>query len=91
MNINKTLALSLLQAETLFKMRGQIVKGMRASLVAQRLKRLPPMWAIWVPPSGREDSPGKGNGHPLQYSCLENAMDGGAGQATVNGSAMSQT
>ena len=26
--------------------------------------------------SGR--SPGEGNGNPLQYSCLENAMDGGA-------------
>ena len=23
-------------------------------------------------------SPGKGNGHPLQYPCLENPMDGGA-------------
>ena len=22
--------------------------------------------------------PGEGNGNPLQYSCLENAMDGGA-------------
>ena len=22
--------------------------------------------------------PGKGNGNPLQYSCLENPMDGGA-------------
>ena len=22
--------------------------------------------------------PGEGNGHPLQYSCLENPMDGGA-------------
>jgi len=28
------------------------------------------------PGSGR--SPGKGNGNPLQYSCLENPMDGGA-------------
>ena len=91
MNINKTLALSLLQVETLFKMRGQIVKGMRASLVAQRVKGLPAMWAIWVPSSGREDFPGKGNGHPLQYSCLENAMDGGAWQATVNGIAKSHT
>ena len=27
------------------------------------------------PGSGR--SPGEGNGGPLQYSCLENAMDGG--------------
>ena len=24
---------------------------------------------------GREDSPGEGNGKPLQYSCLENPMD----------------
>ena len=33
--------------------------------------------------SGR--SPGEGNGNPLQYSCLENAMDRGAWQATVYG------
>ena len=31
----------------------------------------------------REDSPGEGNGYPLQYSCLENSMDRGAWQATV--------
>ena len=30
-------------------------------------------------------SPGEGNGNPLQYSCLENPMDGGAWQATVHG------
>ena len=29
-----------------------------------------------VPGLGR--SPGEGNGSPLQYSCLENLMDGGA-------------
>jgi len=29
-----------------------------------------------IPRSGR--SPGEGNGNPLQYSCLENSMDGGA-------------
>ena len=29
-----------------------------------------------IPGSGR--SPGEGNGNPLQYSCLENLMDGGA-------------
>ena len=28
---------------------------------------------------------GEGNGHPLQYSCLENPMDRGAWQATVYG------
>ena len=33
--------------------------------------------------SGR--SPGEGNGNPLQYSCLENPMDRGAWQTTVNG------
>ena len=42
------------------------------------------LFAIWatrehpgsIPGSGR--SPGEGNGNPLQYSCLENPMDGGA-------------
>ena len=29
-----------------------------------------------IPESGR--SPGEGNGYPLQYSCLENSMNGGA-------------
>ena len=32
-------------------------------------------------------SPGKGNGSPLQYSCLKNPMDRGAWQATVHGGA----
>ena len=34
---------------------------------------------------GSERSPGEGNGNPLQYSCLENPMDGGAWWATVHG------
>ena len=34
---------------------------------------------------------GEGNGTPLQYSCLENPMDGGAWWATVHGIAKSQT
>ena len=29
---------------------------------------------------------GEGNGTPLQYSCLENPMDGGAWKAAVHGS-----
>ena len=33
---------------------------------------------------------GEGNGNPLQYSCLENTMDGGAWQAPVRGSTESQ-
>ena len=28
--------------------------------------------------TGLERSPGEGDGNPLQYSCLENPMDGGA-------------
>ena len=34
---------------------------------------------------------GEGNGNPLQYSCLENPMDGGAWWAAVHGVAMSRT
>ena len=34
---------------------------------------------------------GEGDGNPLQYSCLENPMDGGAWWAAVHGVAKSQT
>ena len=34
---------------------------------------------------------GEGNGKPLQYSCLENPMDGGAWWATVHGVATSRS
>ena len=34
---------------------------------------------------------GEGNGNPLQYSCLENPMEGGAWWAAVHGVAKSQT
>ena len=37
-----------------------------------------------IPGLGR--FPGEGNGNPLQYSCLENPMDGGAWEAAVHGS-----
>ena len=36
-----------------------------------------------IPGLGRY--PGKGNGNPLQYSCLENPMDRGTRQVTVYG------
>ena len=42
-----------------------------------------------IPGLGR--SPGEGNGNPLQYSCLENAMDRGAWWATVRGVTKSGT
>jgi len=42
-----------------------------------------------IPGSGR--SPGEENGTPLQYSCLENPMDGGAWEAAVHGVVKSRT
>ena len=42
-----------------------------------------------IPGLGR--SPGEKNDNPLQYSCLENPMDGGTWQATVHGVAKSRT
>ena len=46
---------------------------MGASLVAQMVKHLPATQKTWVRSLGQE-----GNGNPLQDSCLENPMDGGA-------------
>ena len=64
----------------LFLKKGEIgnKKELIASLVAQRLKRLPGMQETRVWSLGREDSLEKENGNPLQYSCLENPMEGGA-------------
>ena len=42
-----------------------------------------------IPGSGR--SPGEGTGNPLQYSCLENPMEGGVWWAPVHGATKSQT
>ena len=41
-----------------------------------------------LPGLGR--SPGKGNGNPLQYSCLEESMGRGAWWATVHGVSRTQ-
>ena len=41
--------------------------------------------------SGLGRFPGGGNGNPLQYSCMENPMDGGTWSAIVHGDAKSQT
>ena len=60
----------------------------KISLMTQMVKHLPATRGTWVW-SGR--SPGKGNGNPLQYSCLKNSMNGGAWWATVHGVAKSQT
>ena len=45
--------------------------------MSQTVKRLPTMQEIAGSIPGWERSPREGNGNPLQYSCLENPMDGG--------------
>ena len=63
-------------------------KKLGTSLIAQRVKNLPSMQETQDLP-GR--SPGKQNGYPLQYSCLENAMDKGTWWATFYRGTKSQT
>ena len=62
-----------------------------ASLVAQTWKNLPATQETQVQSPGLVDFPGEGNGNPLQYSCLENPMDRGSWQATVDGVTKSWT
>ena len=50
------------------------------------IRSLPLVFIFITLGGGRE-----GNGTPLQYSCLENPMDGGAWWAAVHGVAKSQT
>ena len=65
--------------------------GPWASLVAQTIQASACNAADPGSLRGSGRSPGEGNGNPLQYSCLENSMDGGAWWATVYGVAKSQT
>ena len=46
--------------------------------MAQTVKSLSTMRETQVQSLGQEENPGEGNGTQLQYSCLENPMDGGA-------------
>ena len=55
------------------------------------VKNLPAMQETWVQSLGQEDSPGGGDGNPLQYFCLENPMDRGAWRATVHAVTESDT
>ena len=45
--------------------------------MAQTVKNLPAMWETRIQSLGQERSSGERKGYPLQYSCLENAMDRG--------------
>ena len=65
-----------------------------ASRLAQWVKDPPAIqktqeMQVWSDGSGR--SPRRGNGNPLQYSCLENPVDRGAWWATVHRVAKSRT
>ena len=55
------------------------------------VKNLSAIQDTWVRSLGLEDPLEKGNGNPLQSSCLKNSMDRGAWWATVHGVTRSQT
>ena len=64
----------------------------RDLLVAQWVKNPPAVQETQVLSLDQEDSLEEGMEiHSSQYSCLENPMDTGAWQATVHGTAKSQT
>ena len=57
----------------------------RASLGHQTIKNVPAMQVTLGSSSGLGRSPQKGNGNPLQCSCLENFMDRGTWWVTIHG------
>ena len=62
-----------------------------ASLVAQMVENLSAKQETRLQSLGEEDPLEKGNGYPLQYSCLEYSMDREAWRAAVHGIGKSQT
>ena len=71
----KLLVIKLSTKDKIYFQGGLLVKKMPTNVGDRRDVGL-------IPGLGR--SPGGGHGNPLQYSCLENAMDRGAWQATVH-------
>ena len=61
------------------------MRANRRLLDGQAVKNLPTVWETRVRSLAQEDPLEKGNGNPLQNSCLENPMDRGAWWATVQG------
>ena len=55
-----------------------VFEGLGASLVAQRVKRLPAMWETWVRALGREDPLEKGMATHSGTLAWKNPMDGEA-------------
>jgi len=64
-------------SHTLLAERQTGITKLALSKVAQTVKRLLQCGRSGFDPWVRK-FPGEGNGNPLQYSCLENPMDGGA-------------
>ena len=69
--------------QSLPKCKGHVVGGRHESLKCETIE----MGSLAQPSTFL----GEGNGTPLQYSCLENPMDGGAWWAAVHGVAKSRT
>ena len=67
------------------------LKKQETSLVAQMAKASTYSAGDLGSIPGSERCPGEGNGNLLQYSCLENPMDGGACRARIHGVTNSQT
>ena len=65
-----------------FLWRLQYIGIPETSLVAQTVTRLRIVWETWVRSLGQEIL-WRRKWNPLQYSCLENPMEGGGWQATV--------
>ena len=64
--------------------RGSAVKNSRAMQKIQEIQHTGPI-------PGSETSPGRGNGNPIQYSCLKNSIDRRSWWATVHRATKSQT
>ena len=66
----------------------QELQVIKANCVRIMLSVISPLFSLLL--SLAHFSPGEGNGNPLQSSCLQSSMDGGAWWATVHGVAKSQ-
>ena len=60
----------------------QELQVIKANCVGIMLSVISPLFSLLL--SLDHFSPGEGNGNPLQYSCLQNSMDGGAWWATYS-------
>ena len=72
------------------------IEGVQSSCVESTLWTVPCLmyviyWALHCIYDVVSDTLGEGSGTPLQYSCLENPMDGGAWKAARHGVANSRT